>query len=584
MDHDEFEELNPEEQLKVFGRSPIKVRSDLIRHAHDPMLLTQALSCEELYLITREMDPEERSEVIRYASLPQLFFISDIDCWERDRIQPKKLIQWLEILRDADEEKLLAWLLEMDYETVVAGFQKFITVLKPEWEYAVDEQLGDQLYFTLDRMYYILVEEENLETVRRAMEILFENHRGRYTAILEGILSEMEYELEETAYRNRANRLSDQGFPDFETAASIYTGLSKEQFEAFPLKEKDERGESSQEVRTACTFASQYPVLWSLKTLYWDNVLRHLGEEDPGALESVYEQMAWISNKLIVFHGMDLTSEDKMLWAVERTRALLNLGIEILTDRDMTRAVSLLKTRWLESLFRFAVGQLENLRRRMKLLVEEDWNGKHQDLIFFLNPPYEAIFQGFGERVPKCYDFEVGENLEHLRDFITREDLERSERSLRQIEGIHTFLKKHKPDFFRRPLRHPDRIESEGELFINLGTFFAHDTATGKPSFSPLKAGAFERFFEKAFRYEGGRDLLNTEIKEAFLSRYYSPEEQDLMRSLWGLVFQNIQDHLGTAVSRDPASCFWMEEQKDGLMTRVQKKSAASGKKAARKK
>ncbi|HTL47513.1 MAG TPA: DUF6178 family protein, partial [Verrucomicrobiae bacterium] len=233
---EDFESLGPEEQLKVFSKSSIKERGDLILHAHEPLKLTQALSNEELYLITREMDPEERSEVIRYANLRQLFFISDIDCWQRDQISPKGFIQWLEILRQADEAKLFSWLLEMDFEALVAGFQKFVRVLKPEWEYAVDEVLGDQPYFTLDRLYYILVEEENFETVRRAFEVLYENHKGRYAAILEGILGEMEYEVEETAYRKREVRLSDQGFPDYETAVVIYNPLDRDAFNHFPAK------------------------------------------------------------------------------------------------------------------------------------------------------------------------------------------------------------------------------------------------------------------------------------------------------------------------------------------------------------
>jgi hypothetical protein len=68
MDSQEFESLNPDEQAKIFHHSSFKERAELIRHSHDPLALTRSLTHEELYLLTREMDLEDRSEVIRYVS------------------------------------------------------------------------------------------------------------------------------------------------------------------------------------------------------------------------------------------------------------------------------------------------------------------------------------------------------------------------------------------------------------------------------------------------------------------------------------------------------------------------------------
>ena len=160
MDAEEFEALTPEEQAKIFHHSTFKERAELIRRSHDPRALTRALSHEELYLLTREMDIEERSEVIRYATLPQLFFISDVDCWKKDRVNARGFIEWLEALLAADEAKCLLWLMRMDYETVVTGFKKVAEVLKPDREWAADELLGDRPYFTLDDQYYIVITEE----------------------------------------------------------------------------------------------------------------------------------------------------------------------------------------------------------------------------------------------------------------------------------------------------------------------------------------------------------------------------------------------------------------------------------------
>ena len=99
MDAEAFEALTSEEQAKIFHHSTFKERAELIRRSHDPRALTRALSHEELYLLTREMDMEDRCEIIKYATLPQLFFISDVDCWKKDRMDPDHFMEWIETLK-----------------------------------------------------------------------------------------------------------------------------------------------------------------------------------------------------------------------------------------------------------------------------------------------------------------------------------------------------------------------------------------------------------------------------------------------------------------------------------------------------
>src|SRR3989338_4036339 len=63
MDQEEFEKLSPEEQEKVFHQTPFREREDLLLQSNNPLRLVQSISREELYLLTREMDLDERSEV-----------------------------------------------------------------------------------------------------------------------------------------------------------------------------------------------------------------------------------------------------------------------------------------------------------------------------------------------------------------------------------------------------------------------------------------------------------------------------------------------------------------------------------------
>ncbi len=560
MNREEFEALTPEDQVKIFSETPLTEKSELILLAHEPGRLTRGLSSEELYLMTREVDLDEKAEILRYASVDQLSFLADMDCWERDQIEPGQFVRWLGTLLAADDAVLLRWIHKSDYETIIAGFQKFARVLKPDWETVVDDIVGDQPYFTLDRMYYILVEEESLETVKRALEILFENDRPRYFALLEGILGEMEYEMEEAAYRNREIRLTDRGFPDFETAMRAYTPLSREEFFKFPLKEK------LAEAREHASPQPRYPVIWNLSKIFLDDVLIALAEEEPSIREGVYEELAWLSNKIVVCNGMDFTSEEKVRNAVDRARALVSLGLEILSEGDIQQGLKLVKERWLEAIFRFGFGVLDPMRKRVEWLLADYWKGDAEIFFTFLESPYEFILRGLAQPFPLCYDEAVTENVYHHRQFRSRQDVQRASLALEQMECLHGLLNQRVPGLFSRILRGSGLGGAEETLLTLCGNLWVRFVLSGKGKSDRLTRPEVEAFLKLGFEDRAAGRFLKADLKQKFMDEWMSAEERVLLMPFWGIVFQRIQEqmsrlnpeksmeiHLLTCVSVKPA-------------------------------
>ena len=535
MDQEAFERLSQEEQEKIFHQTPFRERGDLLLHSHNPIRLTQSLTQEELYLLTREMDLEERSEILRYASLPQLFFISDIDCWRKDRLHPKSFIQWLETLLEADEERLLAWLVEMDYETVVSGFKGLIRVLKPEWEYPSDELLGDQPYFTLDERYFISVKEENLETVRRAIEILFEIHRGRYAAILEGVLGEMDYELEEEAFQRRAVRLAERGFPDPETAHHIYRLLAREELERFPRK-------------NLASFQGKPPhylALWSHERLFLDEVLLLFREEPVEVREGLEEELAWLSNKIIACEGVSFASEERVRQGIERARRFVSIGLEDLSGRDLSRAREMMRERWLEIIFRWGVSELLGLQASAREILNHHWKGDQEVFFNFLDDPYGPIFKGLFERVPEYFDPEIRDHPDRLRDFKNTEEVERIRNAVLQVKRIHEILAHTSPLLFDRLNLEFRQGDPGASLFSLLGSALASFDLKGKVSTLPLSEGEVRQFLQKGFEHTPSRRILKSDLKDQFLGQFLSKSDQDFLRPLWALVFQRLEEDLG---------------------------------------
>ncbi len=526
--------MTPEEQETLFRQCSFAEKGELLIRSHDPAKLVRSMSQEELYLITREMDIEERSEVIQNATLPQMQFIADMECWKGDRADGKGFADWIETLLASGTEKALAWLLTVDHETLVAGFLNVMEVMKPDWEYASDEILGDRPYFTIDGQYHMYVPEESLHTFKRVMELLFENHRGRYAAIVEGLLAENRDLLEEEAYRLREIRLSERGFPDVETARRVYRRITAEEFESFPKKEKaGGRSEGGP--------MPNYLALRLSEGLYLDQALLLFKPDVPGVLEGIEEELAWLSNKVIAAEGFDFSSEAEVWRGVSRARQYISIGLEMLTRGKLEAAAQLLRERWLETIFRTSATRLWQIRDRATAVARQYWQSRQDLMLDTLDSVYAFIFRGLLEQVPQCYDAAVQDHTFHLRDFKTLAEVDRTERAVLQIEQLQAWLAPQWEKKFSNALDEVKVFSESGGFFSILGTVFARSILKLKETALPLTEAQSAEFFAKAFSAQGAWQRLKPELKSGFLQTHFSAEDQSLLLPVWALVFDGME-------------------------------------------
>ncbi len=575
IDREQFKQMSPEEQEAVFRQSSFAEKGELLIRSHDPAGLTRSLSQEELYLMTREMDMEDRSEVLRNATLPQMYFIADIDCWKKDRIDRSGFLLWLETLLAAGTEKTLQWLLAVDYETLVTGFQEVLEVAKPDWEEASDEVLADRPYFTIDDSYYLYVAERDLHIVKRVMELLFENYRGRYAALMEGLLGEDHDMAEEEAYRRREIRLSERGFPDFETARRVYRRITPEEFEAFPKKNKIRDSEMP--------VMPNYPALWTEQSLFLDQVLALFKAEVPGVLEGIEEELAWLSNKVIAAEGIDFSSETIVRRGVTRARQMVSIGLEIQSGGNLEKARSLVKERWLETVFRITATRLWALRDRAGTVIRTHWDGRRDFAFETLDSAYGYIFRGLFEEIPKCYDPAVVDQVFFLRDFRTLVEVERAEYAVGQVEMLLAWIRAFWEKGILGVLEEVCVFAEAGGFFVILGTVFARFVLDLKPEAAPLSEAAAQRFFKTAFEKHDSRFRLVPGVKTNFLRKNFSPKAQAFLLPVWALVFENLEYALEGAANDSAAlrlcTALWIQSRKK-VVRRISARSSLRAKRS----
>jgi hypothetical protein len=550
--NEEFEELPFEEQCKRVYETPIAKKGDLIVRSQDPVRIVQSLSCEELYLTVREMDDVNIPELIQHANIGQLQFMSDFECWTDDMISKRGFIQWLKYLEEAGDEKLYEWLATADFEMLIAGFNKYIAVLKPDHEERVDDVIGDRAYFTLDGFYYIMIDEDNMETIKRAVSVLFDQEKHLYYNLLEGIMSEVDAFVEEEALQSRVIRLSEKGFPAKEEARRIYRIITEEEWQKYSKREG---------VLPIPERASEplplYPAVWRDEKLFLDDVFAALADVPVEETRAIYQELVWLSNKILMVEGVDEFNEKKVVKAFNQARHVLNCALEDLGEGDVMKARRILRESWVEYIFRWGFSSLYRLRSRAEAAIRLHWEYSLDKAFDFFDEPYGTIMRGLLQSHPRMYDPECKDSLYALRDFRSIADIYEIDKELdtfttlcallstRTFIGWDTFIQEYES------VSQLDASDVRMSTFIM--TLFAHFVLRKNLQIKTLQKKEIMLFIKKVFSgaYGEPEREFKKELTAGFIAAFFdalngvSRDEFNSLKVFFDRCFQSGEEELG---------------------------------------
>ncbi len=551
--NEEFDELDFEDQCKIVYNTTPSLRGDLIVRSQDPERLVNSLSPEDFYLMVREMDNIGIPEIIRNARFHQLEFMADFECWDNDVISGKGFIQWLKFLEDAGGERLEMWLLNSDFNMIISGFQKYVTVLKPYHEERVDEVIGDKPYFTLDGLYYIMIEEENMQTVQRAIEILFEKAKHYYYNLLEGIMSEMEAIVEEEAYSRRQIRLGMKGFPTNKDAHRIYKPIEENEWETYSKRANKEGGN-----RRQAEVLPLYPTLWQEEKLFLDDVLATLVKAPRDAQREIYQEFVWLCNKIITVRGMQNFGEKLVKESFSHLRHMLNIGLEDLSQGDLRKAHEVLVERWAEYIFRWGFTPLLRVRDEGERIIKSYWDFSIQRLFEFLDEPFGPTLGGILKTCPQVYDPKVSGDLYQLRDFKNINEVNLVRSNVSTIENIFKILCTKTFNGWKRFMNgHPIHVQIDS-ADIKLSTFFltlfSQFVINKKMSLKPLDIKDLKQFIKISFMGHSDSEEIRSmrpDLKADFIKElrnkinFLSEEDFNSLQKFFEISFKRCEEEFG---------------------------------------
>jgi hypothetical protein len=412
----------------------------------DPMsrALVRAMPSEELHFLVRETGGNEARELIALASPGQVNEMLDLELWHKEYFNEKNFKEWLETLLSISTRKAVSVLLDMDTEILVLFFKRVIRAVRRQEDEDPLEFISEERY-SPDNLYFIefisnLFPREMIEPI---LDHLYGYDQEKFVSLMDHILTNIESQLEEDAYRFRKGRLEDRGFPDYYESQELFEFRDPDAILKTGAPKKVYHDE-------------KIPPSGYLTTLLRPEsfLAGALSEKAKGGIDDDLKwEAAYICHQVMAAEGIDFSDMVQTRGAVAVSHGYINIGLKYLAGSDSEKAVELLDRLYLKQIFQAGFSLTLKLKQKMKELLSH-WDLMRKDGgVYLFDPEYTAVFTGLNLIRPMYRRLGGGNTAIPYRAFVRLEEVEELNAIIDRASAICFFFFDHLnfklSDFFR---------------------------------------------------------------------------------------------------------------------------------------
>lgn len=516
-----------EDLLKLSGNALL----NRIMDEESPEVFVGRLPEEDFFWIVKRIGEADCLPLLRLASEDQWEYLLDLETWEKDRLDPDRVLSWLSRLSDADPERFAGWLSRH-------GDALFSLLINGKAEVVIRDGEGDadlsEGYFTLDGLFYIRpIREEDRETIEGLLRTLASKDHHAYQALLYGLAALIPTEVEEELYRFRNGRLAEHGFLPYEEAVAVYAPLD-------PAVLRAEKPPLLLPGRLCSieegALIPVSPLMHVGEDLLFAEALSRIG--DPLLQDRIRLEFAGLCNRIVAADtpAGEIDSE-RLSASCRRAASYLNVALERLCDKDGEAAATLLKDNPLLAIFRVGYGLALKLRWEADRWLKKSLFLQQGKTNAFWGTPWEETLEGLC--APRPLYFAGREAQNPHRDFRMVAELEETRCRVEQVKAIDRLL-------MDLAVRHGEssRLPAWAETFHPLiFNRWVRAILGSVMSAEPLAGEEARRFFRLVRRNDKGPPYRMAGFKEAFI--------RDLSRASFDV------DEKATQALREALSGIW---------------------------
>ncbi|TAL16840.1 hypothetical protein EPN96_07870 [bacterium] len=405
-------------------------REELLANSDNLSAIVPLIPPEELLFTLRELGREDAVTVLSHARAFQLQTILDLELWNKDRVRPERALYWLQFMDDCGDKAVVKWMKTLEPEELSLLFATNVRASLADEDGGPEKDAGPgEISFTFDGVYYFTAPEKIADPVRKMLTLLRLEDHSKYLNVLEAMLTGFDHEKEEEAFDLRVRRISERGFLPFDEAQAIYAPVPPARL---PTMQKRVEGSKVKPIGEAL----QLPVPQTPSGIRLQGLLnRFIGTEDAGPVMS---QLTLLTHKVVAADSLDAGEAKSYYLAGRKVAGLLLIALETLAGQDEEKMAALLKSSWLEHLFRVGWWRVESASKKARAMVKNGWPDGKMERLLLLDEPMVQVLNGLLRKRPKLFHPNASEG--EFLEFESMEDIAFAERTVEKADFLGRFI------------------------------------------------------------------------------------------------------------------------------------------------
>ena len=489
---------------------------DILLDNPAPATLVQSFPDQDLYYLMHKIGPDDFVPVLAMAQSSQWEYILDMEIWQADRLELAPMTRILDLLFQADPQRLLRWGIIEKTSLFELYLSRHIQVRMREHDEPPPEDFDD--YISLDEKFYFrfpelptaddddddpkaLDSEDTQDLIEKMLNLVADMDLSVYHGLLQEVQHVSAPETEEEEFRLKNVRLAEKGFLPFHEAVGIYQPAALDNLRKRP------QGPDSRPYLTDPD--DVLPPQFFNELLPGDNLfvkaIRRF--EAPFSYE-LQSEVAALINEIIAADHIRLRTSEDLEKAIHKACAYLNLGLEKILNSttddpvSLDAAATMIQTYFIEDIFRTGSRAGIQLKTQAVKWYKQSFTQKKGLPLGFFDEYFLGVLGGLLIERPMFHDPGSGRLY---RDFSSLEDIRATRDALAQIMAL---------DHFTAQLDPALSNFEEGLLTYKtmLLTFWAKSRLDLPMTLEPIGTQDFGRFFSALFDQKVGTDQGKKDI------------------------------------------------------------------------
>ena len=439
-----FQELQKKRQA-ILALEPADALNRILDDPQ-PVSLVHSFPESDFYFLVNDIGPEDSLPLLSLASNKQWEYITDLETWDRDRMNLDSITQWLNLLQQADPSRFINWLLAEKLE-----FIEFLLTQKIEVrvrEHDQDPAEFGKDFFTYDTTYYIrlipppkgvdpgsITAKQHEEFLTTLLEKMAEfDHVNFQNLLLETTLV-VSAETEEEEYRRRNVRLAEKGFLPFDDAIGVYQSITPQTLNQL----------SPKYIPPSIDAHSLLPVpVYHIRMLKENN---HFTKalavvEAENTLQHIQVEFAHLCNQIIVADQKTIREREELESIVKKASGYISIGLERLAaekeSTESTDSAEVISRYPLSDIFRIGFGGALELKWKTENWLGQSWFAQTGLRLTFWGEQWLGVLGGLLLKKPLFYDnYKTGVLY---REFDAIQDIEEAQKIFNNVKSVDDLL------------------------------------------------------------------------------------------------------------------------------------------------